>query len=120
MLFPNRLGYSLDQFNLLRTPGGWLPRVAEVDRLAHDLAVAELHDVDRVHRPGLVVIYDVLGHPEIATAPDALGPQRQPGRISVPHRAHVDSSDEPLTALRELQHHVVVVDLVHHILVIDI
>jgi hypothetical protein len=73
-----------------------------------------------MHRRGPVVGDEILGHPEIATPADALDPQRQRGWIGVSHRPHIGPPDEPLAALRELQHHVIVVDIVDHVLVVDV
>jgi hypothetical protein len=70
-----------------------------------------------VHGPA-VVGDDVLGHPQRAAPADAFGRQRRRGRVGLAHRAHVGQPDEPLTTLRELQHDVVVVDLVGHVLVL--
>src|SRR5829696_3025876 len=66
------VGGLLHSFDPLGAPGRRLPGLPKVDRLTRDLVVAEFHDVDRMHRLRAIVGDDVLGHPELATAADAL------------------------------------------------
>src|ERR671912_534705 len=51
----------------LRPPGRRLPRFPEVDALADDLAVTELHDPNGHDRP-VVVTDGVLVHPQVVAA----------------------------------------------------
>src|SRR5918998_708174 len=67
----------------LGAPVRRLPRFAEVDPLADDLVVAELHDADDHHR--LVVVADrVLVDPEVVAAGGPLELELLAGRIVRP------------------------------------
>jgi hypothetical protein len=61
---------SLSPLDPLSPPGWGLERIGEVLRLMGDLAIAELHDTDRVDWSALVRDH-VLGDPQIATPEDA-------------------------------------------------
>src|SRR3954469_14089523 len=98
---------ALDQ---VRAPGRRLPGIAEVDPLADDLVVAELHDADDHHR--LVVVVDrVLVDPEIVAAGGAVELEVLARRIRGPERDDVRLPTHALAALRPLDARVVGVDL---------
>src|SRR5829696_6534751 len=91
-------------------PGGRLPRLAEVDPLADDLLVAELHDADGHH--GSVVVADrVLVDPEVMAAADPVQLELLAGRIGRPEGDDVRLAAHALAALWPLQDRVVGVDL---------
>src|SRR5215211_1729017 len=91
-------------------PGRRFPGIAEVDPLADDLVVAELHDADDHHR--LVVVADrVLVDPEVAAAGGPVKLEVLSGRIRGPEPDDVRLAAHALAALRPLQDSVVAVDL---------
>src|SRR5215203_7051375 len=91
-------------------PGRRLPGLAEVDPLADDLAVAELHDANGHH--GLVVVSDrVLVDPEVVAAGGPVQLELLAGRIGRPEPDDVRLAAQALAALRPFHDSVVGVDL---------
>src|ERR687897_1175512 len=94
----------------LGVPGRRLPGVAEVDPLADDLVVAELHDADDHHR--LVVVADrVLVDPEVVAAGSSEELELLSGRIGRSEADDVRLAAQALAALRPLHDSVVGIDL---------
>src|SRR3954452_13931745 len=103
-----RLG--VEQLDPLGAPGRRLPALAEVDPLADDLLVAELHDADDHQR--LVVVADrVLIDPEVVAAGGAVQLELLPRGIRRSKRDDVRLSAHALAALRPAYDRVVVTDL---------
>src|SRR5215212_2373342 len=101
---------GIEPFDPLRAPGRRLPGLAEVDPLAYDLAVAELHDADAHHR--LVVVADrVLVDPQVATAGGAKELELLAGRICRPEPRDAGLAAKALSALRPLQDGILGIDL---------
>src|SRR3954447_25393593 len=100
----------IEALDELGTPRRRLPGIAEVDPLAHDLLIAELHDADDHHR--LVVVVDrVLVDPEVVAARGPVQLEALARRIRGPERDDVRLSAHALATLRPLQDRVVGVDL---------
>src|SRR5215207_5522518 len=94
----------------LRSPGGWVPRVPEVDALADDLVVLELHDPYGPH--WLAVVSDrVLVHPQVLPPDRAMQLELLTGWIGGSERDDVGLAPDALAALRPFEHGVVGVDL---------
>src|SRR3954452_4969733 len=94
----------------LGAPGRRLPAIAEVNPLADDLLIPELHDADDHHR--LVVVADrVLVDPEVVAAGGPVELEVLAGWVRRPHRDDVRLAAQALAALWPLDDSVVGVDL---------
>src|SRR3712207_2038887 len=91
-------------------PRGRVPRLAEVDALAHDLLVPELHDPDG-HDGPVVVVDRVLVDPQVVASGDAVHLEALARRIGRPEADDVRPAADALAALRPLDHGVLGVDL---------
>src|SRR3954471_8446952 len=101
---------GIEPFDPLRAPGRRLPGLAEVDPLAYDFAVAELHDADAHHR--LVVVADrVLVDPQVAAAGGAMELELLTGRICRPEPRDACLAAKALSPLRPLHDGVLGIDL---------
>src|ERR671910_3726828 len=101
---------GVEPLDPLGPPGRRLPGIAEVDPLADDLLVAELHDADDHHR--LVVVANrVLVDPEAVAARSSAELELLSGRIGRPEGDDVRLAAQALAALRPLHDSVVGIDL---------
>src|SRR5215204_3604786 len=94
----------------LRPPGRRFPRLPEVDALAKDLAVAELHDPDN-HGGPVVVADGVLVDPQVVAADGPVQLELLASRVGGPEGGDVGPAADALAALGPLQHRVLGVDL---------
>jgi hypothetical protein len=91
--------------------------LGDVDRLSGDLVASEFEDVDAVV-PGSAIIPDrVLHHPEVSPASYASDLELYGGRIEIAPGEEVRFPFKPLLGLWELQHGIVMLDLVRHLIV---
>src|SRR5260370_36618239 len=105
------LEISLHPLDPLSSPCRRTERIREVLRLASNLAIAELHDADRVDWP-LIVADHVLGDPQVAASEHAPDEEAQLGRVVPAQGLHVMPAADPLTRLGIFYHDVIVLDLV--------
>src|SRR5258708_23185421 len=105
------LDISLHPLDPLSSPCRRTERIREVLRLASNLAIAELHDADRVDFPLIIADY-VLGDPQVAAYEHAQDGEAQLGRVVPAQGLDVAPAADPLTRLGILYHDVIVVDLV--------
>src|SRR5829696_378103 len=92
-------------------PLGGLPALGDVDPLARHLAVAELEQLHPVLPGTAVVAGRDLDDGQVLTCRDPSDPVAHLGRVLAAPLREVGSTFESLTRLRELQHRVVVVEL---------
>src|SRR3954463_11729728 len=92
-------------------PRGRIPRFPEVDPLADDLVVAELHDAHYAERLLAVVVNGVLVHPQVQASGHPMDLEGDASGVRGPERDDVCLAPDALLALRELEHGVVRVDL---------
>src|SRR5829696_1383649 len=90
-------------------PGRRLPRLPEVDALADDLAVAELHDTDG-HDGPVVVADGVLVDPQVVAANRPVQQELLAGWVGGPEGGDVGLAADALAALGPFQHGVLGVD----------
>ncbi len=102
---------SLHPLDPLSPPGRRLERIREVLRLAGNLAIAELHDADRVDWPPIVADH-VLGDPQVAASEHTPDGEAQLRRVVPAQGLDVAPAADPLARLWVLNHDVIVVDLV--------
>ncbi len=102
---------SLSPLDPLSPPGRGIERTREVLCLAGTLAIAELHDANRVDWP-LIVADHVLGDPQVAASEHAPDGEAQLGRVVPAQGLHVMPAADPLTRLGIFYHDVIVLDLV--------
>jgi len=102
---------SLSPLDPLSPPGRGIERTREVLCLASNLAIAELHDANRVDWP-LIVADHVFGDPQVAASEHAPDGEAQLGRVVPAQGLHVMPAADPLTRLGIFYHDVIVLDLV--------
>jgi len=105
------LEISLHPLDPLSSPCWRTERIREVLRLASNLAIAELHDADRVDCP-LIVADHVLSDPQVAASEHAQDGEAQLGRVVPAQGLDIAPAADPLTRLGILDHDLIVVDLV--------
>ena len=98
---------SLSPLDPLSPPGRGIERTREVLCLASNLAIAELHDANRVDWP-LIVADHVLGDPQVAASEHAPDGEAQLGRVVPAQGLHVMPAADPLTRLGIFYHDVIV------------